>query len=107
MGDFDHQEKSNTIVATREVAFEVLDAKRQRPCEDPVERVVRLPLRYHVRRTTQKLHAVSFLFRQRFFRGVNKEYPRCVESRPQLNVTSSTIHLLYFLLLHAFSVDSC
>lgn len=45
MGDLDHEKKPGAIAAVGEVAFEVLDAQGQRPRENLVERVSRLPLR--------------------------------------------------------------
>lgn len=45
MGDLDHEEKPDAIIARGEEGFEILDAQGQRPRENLVESVVRLPLR--------------------------------------------------------------
>lgn len=45
VGDLDHEEEPNAIAARGEIGFEILDAQGQRPRENLVEGVVRLPLR--------------------------------------------------------------
>lgn len=45
MRDLDHEEKPDAIAARGEVGFEILDAEGQRPRENLVESVMRLPLR--------------------------------------------------------------
>lgn len=42
--DLDHEEKPDAIAARGEVGFEILDAQGQRPRENLVKSVVRLPL---------------------------------------------------------------
>lgn len=44
MGDLDHEEKPDAIAAVGEVALEVLDAQGQRPRENLIKRILRLPL---------------------------------------------------------------